>query len=253
MPKESRIIVKNMHTPIIDIETFEIVQNMLETRRGVRTKSYDWLLKGIMYCREWGKKMSLVPQKRKDGRILFYFRFNTYASNPSFHLCTPHSSNLEKTTSKVLEMIKEKCKEVLEEDRFIKIAQNKEALNLKNEIIVSEKNILKINQKIDKLYSEKFKGMFDDDDFQRIYANLKLERSENEDRVEKLRKKMGKQESADQIKKVIKQFYETKEITKLDLVSLVEKVEITEDKKITIKYKYNLLNQVLKDSLENAG
>lgn len=253
MPKESRIVVKNMHTPIIDIETFETVQSMLETRRGVRTKTYDWLLKGIMYCRECGKKMSLVPQKRPDGRTLFYFRCNTYASNPAFHLCTPHSSNLEKTTAQVLEMIKEKCKEVLEEDRFIKLAQNREGLNLKNEIMISEKNILEINQKIDKLYSDKFKGMFDDDDFQRIYANLKLERSQSEERVENLKKKAGKQESTDEIKKVIKQFYNAKEVTKLDLIALVEKVEITEDKKITIHYKYNILNQVFSENLENVG
>ena len=226
---------------------------MLEARRGVRTKTYDWLLKGIMFCRECGKKMSLVPQKRPDGRTLFYFRCNTYASNPAFHLCTPHSSNLEKTTAQVLKIIREKCREVLEEDQFMKLAQNREGLNLKNEIIISERNILEINQKIDKLYSDKFKGMFDDDDFQRIYTNLKKERSENEERVENLKKKVGKQESTDEIKKVIKHFYQSKEITKLDLLSLVDKVEITEDKKITVHYKYNLLNQILTDGLENVG
>ena len=253
MPKESRIIVKNMHTPIIDLETFEIVQAMLDARRGVRTKSYDWLLKGVIYCRECGKKMSLVPQKRPGGKTLFYLRCNTYASNPSFHLCTPHSSNLEKTTSQVLEMIRQKCKMVLEEERFMKIAQNREALNLKNELIVSEKNIAEINDKIDKLYSEKFKGMFDDDDFQRIYNNLKKERSECEARLENLRKKIGKQESADEIKKIIKQFYDCKEVTRIDLISLVDKVEINEDKKISVHYKYNLLNQVLSDGLEDVS
>ena len=253
MPKENRIIVKNMHTPIIDIETFEIVQDMLETRRGVRTKTYDWLLKGIIYCRECGKKMSLVPQKRPDGRTLFYFRCNTYASNPAFHLCTPHSSNLEKTTKAVLDMIKAKCKEILEEEKFMKIAQNREVLDMKNEIIISEKNILEINSKIDELYSEKFKGMFDDGDFQRIYSNLKKEREKNEERVENLKKRIGKQESTDEIKKVIKQFYNNKEITRLDLISLVDKVEITEDKKISIHYKYNLLNQDISDNLADVG
>jgi len=78
-----------------------------------------------------------------------------------------------------------------------------------------------IVSKIDKLYSDKFKGVFDDDDFQRIYANLKEERSENEKRVENLRRKAGKQESADEIKRVIKNFYDTKEVTKLDLISLI--------------------------------
>ena len=32
MPKEERIIVKNMHTPLIDQETFDIVQDMIKSR-----------------------------------------------------------------------------------------------------------------------------------------------------------------------------------------------------------------------------
>lgn len=251
MPKENRIIVKNMHTPIIDLETFEIVQRMIETRKGVRTKSYDWLLKGIIHCRECGKKLSIVPQKRKDGKNVFYFRCNTYACNPAFHLCTPHSSNLEKTTSQVLDIIRSKCKEVLDEERFLKIAQNKEALDLKNEIMISEKSIMEINKKIEKLYTEKFKGLFDDEDFQRIYSNLKKERCENEKNIEKLKKKIESQESSDEIKKKIKKFLESKEITKIDLIDLVDKVEITEEKRINITYKYNLLNNFLKESLDD--
>ena len=149
-------------------------------------------------------------------------------------------------------MIKEKCKEVLDEEKFMKIAQNKESLDLKNEIIISERKIVEINSKIDELYTEKFKGMFDDDDFQRIYNNLKIERSLNEKRIEDLKKRLGKQESTDEIKKTIKNFYECKEITKAELLSLVDRVEITEDKRISIHYKYNLLNQILSDGLENA-
>lgn len=254
MPKENRIVVKNMHTPIIDLDTFELVQEMIETRRGVRTKNYDWLLKGILYCRECGKKMSIIPQRRPDGRTLFYFRCNTYASNPAFHLCTPHSSNLEKTTNEVLSIIKKKCKEILDQEKVMKIAQNKETLDLKNEIIISEKKVLEINSKIDELYSEKFKGMFDDDDFQRIYSNLKKERSLSEERVETLKKRLGKQESTDEIKKIIKNFYNCKEVTKLDLISLVDRIEITEDKRISIHYKYNILNQIVSENLiENVG
>ncbi len=49
MPKEDRIIVKNMHTTIIDEETFNIVQDMIKSRTSTRVKSYDWLLKGLVY------------------------------------------------------------------------------------------------------------------------------------------------------------------------------------------------------------
>ena len=80
MPKEDRIVKKGMHTPIIDEETFNIVQDMIKSRAGVRTKSYDWLLKGLVYCKECEKKLSIVPQKKKT-KTTFYLRCNTYACN----------------------------------------------------------------------------------------------------------------------------------------------------------------------------
>ena len=80
MPKEDRIIVKGMHTPIIDEETFNIVQDMIKSRTSVRTKTYDWLLKGIITCKECGKKLSVVPQKHPN-KTTFYLRCNTYACN----------------------------------------------------------------------------------------------------------------------------------------------------------------------------
>ncbi len=251
MPKESRIIVKNKHTPIIDEDTFEIVQDMIKTRKGVRTKTYDWLLKGLIYCRECGKKLSVVPQIRKN-KTLFYFRCNTYACNAHLKLCTPHSSNLEKTTNIIIDMIKQKCKDILDEDRYMKLAQNREALNLRNEITILQKNIIDINRRVDKLYEDKYKGVFDDDDFIRLYMNLKNDRVFSEERIEQLRKREQKQESTDEIKKVLKEFLECEEITKSHLISLVEKIEINEQKKITIQYKYGLLNQIIKDSLEDV-
>ena len=63
MPKEDRIIVEEMHQAIVDKETFDIVQDLIKSRTSVRTKTYDWLLKGLITCKECGKKLSVVPQK----------------------------------------------------------------------------------------------------------------------------------------------------------------------------------------------
>jgi hypothetical protein len=52
IPKEERIVVKNMHEAIIDEETFEIVQDLIKSRTRVRTRSYDFLLKGLINCKE---------------------------------------------------------------------------------------------------------------------------------------------------------------------------------------------------------
>ena len=76
-----------------------------------------------------------------------------------------------------------------------------------------------------------------------MYAKLKKERTDSEEMIKKLKEKKDKQESTDEIKQALRNFLNCKEITKLELLSLVNKVEINEQKKITIHYKYNLLNK----------
>ncbi len=259
MPKEDRIIVKGMHTPIIDEETFNIVQDMIKSRTGVRTKSYDWLLKGLVCCKECGKKLSLVPQKHPN-KTTFYLRCNTYASNTQLGLCTPHSNNLEKVTDFVIEQIKKRCREFLNEEKYTKIANTskdkiiKDRFNVKNEILILEKKVKDINKRIDKLYEDKYNGLFEDEDFTRLYSKQIENRKQAEERIKQLQELEEKEDSSIDINKLVSDFVNMKEITRTMLVSLVDKIEISENKEITIHYKFNILNMGNEDNkLQNVG
>lgn len=259
MPKEDRIIVKDMHTPIIDEETFNIVQDMIKSRTGVKTKSYDWLLKGLVCCKECGKKLSLVPQKHPN-KTTFYLRCNTYASNTQLGLCTPHSNNLEKVTDFVIEQIKKRCREFLNEEKYTKIANTskdkiiKDRFNVKNEILILEKKVKDINKRIDKLYEDKYNGLFEDEDFTRLYLRQIENRKQAEERIKQLQELEEKEDSSIDINKLVSDFVNMKEITRTMLVSLVDKIEISENKEITIYYKFNILNMRKEDNkLQNVG
>lgn len=258
MPKEDRIVVKGMHTPIVDEETFNIVQDMIKSRTATRVKSYDWLLKGLVCCKECGKKLSLVPQKHPN-KTTFYLRCNTYASNTQLGLCTPHSNNLEKVTDFVIEQIKSRCKEFLDEEKYSILANTskdkimKNKYNVKNEILILEKKIKDINKKIDKLFEDKYSGLFEEEDFTRIYAKQIETRKDTEERIKQL-KAMEEEDSSVDINKLVKDFVNMKEITRTMLVSLVDKIEISENKEITIYYKFNILNmRKLENRLENVS
>jgi hypothetical protein len=259
MPKEDRIIVKGMHTPIIDEETFNIVQDMIKSRTSTRVKSYDWLLKGLVTCKECGKKLSLVPQKHPN-KTTFYLRCNTYACNTQLHLCTPHSNNLEKVTNFVLEQIRTRCKDFLNEDNYSKLADKskekimKDKYNVKNEILILEKKVKDINKRIDKLYEDKYKGLFEDEDFTRIYTKQIETRKDATERISQLKELEQKEDSSVDINKLVKDFVNMNEITRTMLVSLVDKIEISESKEITIYYKFNILNMRSVDNeLKNAS
>ena len=247
MPMEERIIVEDMHEPLVDKETFNIVQDLIKSRTGVRTKSYDWLLKGLLTCKECGKKLSIVPQKHPN-KTTFYVRCNTYACNTHLHLCTPHSNNLEKLTNYVIEQIKTRCNEFLDENKYMQVANSskdkilKDRFNFKNEILVLEKKLKDIDKMIDKLYEDKCKGLFEDEDFTRIYSKQIEMRKDTNERIKCLQKQIENEDSSVDINKLVKDFVELKEITRTMMVSLIDRIEVSEDKKITIYYKFNILN-----------
>ncbi len=247
MPKEERTIVKGMHTPLVDEETFNIVQDMIKSRTSTRVKSYDWLLKGLLTCKECGKKLSIVPQKHPN-KTTFYVRCNTYACNTHLHLCTPHSNNLEKLTNYVLEQIKTRCNEFLDENKYMQVANSskdkilKDRFNFQNEIKVLEKKLKDIGKIIDKLYEDKCKGLFEDEDFSRIYSKQTELRKETTERIKYLEKQLEREDSSVDINKLVKDFVELKEITRTMMVSLIDRIEVSEDKEITIYYKFNILN-----------
>lgn len=247
MPMEERTIVKGKHTPLIDEETFNIVQDMIKSRTSTRVKSYDWLLKGLLTCKECGKQLSIVPQKHPN-KTTFYVRCNTYACNTHLHLCTPHSNNLEKLTNYVMEQVKARCREFLDENMYMNVANSskdtilKDRLNFKNEILVLEKKIKDIDKIIDKLYEDKCKGLLEDEDFTRLYSKQTEMRKNINDRIKCLQKQIENEDSLVDINKLIKDFVGLKEITRTMLVSLVDRIEVSEDKEITIYYKFNILN-----------
>ena len=247
MPMEERIIVEDMHEPLVDKETFNIVQDLIKSRTGVRTNTYDWLLKGLLTCKECGKKLSIVPQKHPN-KTTFYVRCNTYACNTHLHLCTPHSNNLEKLTNYVIEQIKTRCNEFLDETKYMQVANFskdkilKDRFNVKNEILILEKKLKDIDKMIDKLYEDKCKGLFEDEDFARLYSKQIEMRKDTNERIKCLQKQIENEDSSVDINKLVKDFVELKEITRTMMVSLIDRIEVSEDKEITIYYKFNILN-----------
>ncbi len=246
VPKNERIVIPNKHTPLVDKETFDIVQDMIKSRTATRVKSHDWLLKGLVCCKECGKKLSVVEQKHPHKTTL-YLRCNTYATNTHLGLCTPHSNNLEKVTDIVISQIKKRCMEFLEEERYQRIAQKSmnnlnSKFSIPKQIELLEKQVKQVNIKIDDLYDRKFTKEMEEEDYTRMYEKYTLERAELKQKIQELKEEELKPQKIVDVKKIVKEFVSFKEVTREMLVSLVDRIEISQDKEITIYYKFNILN-----------
>lgn len=243
------IVKEGMHEPLVDKETFDIVQNLIKSRTRVRTNKYDWLLKGLVECEECGKKLSICCHKHKtDDEYTAYLRCNTYASNTNKGFCTPHTNNLAKVTEIILEEIRERLKQFLEEEDFnssaitLRKKINTRKNMIKNEISSLNKQLVDLNKKIDKIYDDKVSGIIMENDFKRLYDKFSDNRVSIEKTIQELEKTSEEEEKVVDIVKIVKQFLKMKEISKPMIISLVDKIIINEQKEITIHYKFRILN-----------
>ena len=75
---ENWVVVEGTHEPLVDVETFRKVGMLLDSRRHTRSRTYDFLLKGIIYCHECGYPLGVLNRKTRRGEDELYFVCRTY-------------------------------------------------------------------------------------------------------------------------------------------------------------------------------
>ena len=65
--RENWVVVENTHEPLIDKETFQKVRMLVNSRRHTRSRTYDFLLKGLIFCHECGYPMAVLNRPPVSG------------------------------------------------------------------------------------------------------------------------------------------------------------------------------------------
>ena len=91
MPKEEWIIVENTHEPIIDKETWEKAQSLLQKRtRELDLETNKNIFAGFVKCGDCGRAMTKNMWRRADGSKTYSLYCGTYKRNGKQY-CTPHT------------------------------------------------------------------------------------------------------------------------------------------------------------------
>ena len=95
---------------------------------------------------------------------------------------------------------------------------------------------------LDRMYMDKLSGLLSDDDFKRIYLKVKADRSNLEGQLKELEKKKESPAKAeDEANALVQRFRESACASRELLVSLIERIELSEDKQIYIKFRFKQL------------
>lgn len=246
--RENWIVVEGTHEPLVDAETFRKVRMLVESRKHTRSRTYDFLLKGLIFCHECGYPLATLNRKNAAGEERLFFVCRTYQRFTKAGICTCHSIKEQTVTEAVLAKVREVCQAYLDADKLLPMAQKavgdaRAADSTEAEMQSLQTRIDTMTANLDKMYMDKLSGILSEDDFQRIYLKVKAERSKLEGQRKELEKKKESPAKAeDEANALVQRFIDRSCTSRELLVSLIERIELSEDKQLYIKFRFKQLN-----------
>lgn len=244
------VVVEGTHEPLVDVETFRKVRALVLSRKHTRSRTYDFLLKGLIFCHECGCPLAVLNRKNARGEDVLYFVCRTYQRFTKAGVCTCHSIKERTVTDAVIAKVREVCRAHLNPDELLSIAEKTmEEQQRKNaektDLPSIEARIDSLTANLDRMYTDRLSGLLPEADFQRIFGRIKLEREQLEEKRRELeRRQKSPVHRADRAGELVQRFIETEGKNRELLVSLIERVELTEEKEIIIKFRFHELEAI---------
>lgn len=234
LPKEEWIIIQNTHEPIIEKEVFYIVQNIINKNQKGQ-KQNDYLLKGLLYCKECKHRLSVIKSRDKKRLYLSCSYYRKYSKQK---LCTPHTMNYEKLEKYLLEKITSICEQQISNEEIKKLLEKQKKRKRKKtkEIELEKDKIRKVEEALKYSYIDKAKGNITKKEYEEIKKTLLLEKSTYEEKIKEWEKPKSNQN-----KNKVETFLKKDILNRIFLTNLIDKIYITEDKKIEIYFKIKSL------------
>ena len=268
------IIFENTHEPIIDAETWHLVQKLRRrTRRKLANGSYSHRLSGLVYCADCGKRLSYSSpqsQHRPDGKTYdadSSFRCPTYKS--MYGECTMHyikSSTLDKLVDeavrKIARYVLRNEQAFLEQVRVLTSADQKHTQSEdKKELVNIKKRIAELDNYIKRLYEGNASGKIPDRQFEKLMAQYDSEQQELEERVKEIEASIHEiqqeSENGQQFVRLVQKYRDLTEIDQTALNEFIDKVVVheatggrTADRSQQIDIYFNFIGQFMVEDTE---
>lgn len=237
------IITKNTVPAIIDENTFHYAQLLYKSNKNKQSNQKDLLLKGIVFCKECNHTIGfreVISNTKKYGhKKIIYGNCNYYLKHKKYQICTPHSIKYEELETIILEQLKqisyhlnpEKIYKTLEK-AFNNNDQQQEFQKEKNNL---EQNIKLEQIKLDNLYEDKLSGFITQDRYIKMNNIIQEKIKKLHQNLEEinLRENRPKQNYQDYFYEIYQKYLSSKNF----IVSIIDKILLSEDGTIEIHYR----------------
>lgn len=236
--KEEWIRVENTHESIISKEVFTIANTMLKRDlNNSRGKDKIDIFIGMLFCKECGSSLIRRTVKYKEREEVFYIcsKYNKEKS------CTRHSikeETLIKAVSKIMKFYIE-----FNENLYSKVQRIDINKNLKdNQIPILKREKAMTEELLSSLYLDLKEDVISKEEYQLFRKNYTEKLTKLDESIEyRLKKQEYTKEKIDKNKSWIidiNKYKNLSEIDRLSVVMLIDKIFISEDKTIDVRFNH---------------
>ena len=248
VPEDEWTIFENTHEPIIDQQTFDLVQKI---RGNVRRYPDGWgeaaPLTGLLYCADCGGKMYV--HRTNNSKRISQYTCSQYSKVPVGKLCTTqHRINEDVVLSLVSEMLKA-IAEYAKHDRaeFVRVVQEAQSSQQTAEVRKQRTRLATAKQRVSelevllcKIYEDNILGKLSDSRYATLDAQYEKEQSELTAEISALEKAIKSYEKhekdADRFIALIDKYENFDKLTIAMLNEFIEKILVHErDRKGSIQ------------------
>ena len=248
VPEDEWTIFENTHEPIIDQQTFDLVQKI---RGNVRRYPDGWgeaaPLTGLLYCADCGGKMYV--HRTNNGKRISQYTCSQYTKVPCGTLCkTQHRINEDVVLSLVSEMLKA-IAEYAKHDRaeFVRVVQEAQSSQQTTEVRKQRTRLATAKQRVSelevllcKIYEDNILGKLSDSRYATLDAQYAKEQAELTAEISALEKAVKSYEThekdADRFIALIDKYENFDKLTIAMLNEFIEKILVHErDRKGSIQ------------------
>ncbi|NCB93781.1 MAG: recombinase [Clostridia bacterium] len=241
VPENEWIRVENTHDPLIEVDTFERVQELLKLDTRAAENKGSNIFSGLVQCADCGQNM-IRRMSRVGNNKRYYLHCSTYKNKLG---CSAHLVSEVKLTAVVLESIQkqiekkavlEKVLDAIRQDPLLerkKLAESEHLAMLEREI--GRYRMLRMQ-----LYEDRNAGIISEEDYLEFSGSFtrKLDEAIVRKKQAEERMKAFCEEKELECLTVFKKYKGVKELDRRMLVELIDFIEIQDKKHFTIHFRF---------------
>lgn len=245
------ISVEKTHEPLVDEETFRIIKEKRKERKrtsNIKTDRPRRILEGIIFCKECSNRISV---QCRNG--YWTMNCNRYSRDPIRGRCTSHFFPYDYFEGQVLKQLKDLLNTLFSEfdiddlnNEIIKRSNyNTDSLTIKKEKYIKEKE--KLSNAIQTIYQDRIEGNITIEQYKMLAVPYEKKINEINESLESIEVEIIKiKQSSSKIPNYTKKIKKLLDIEKpnRDLIqTLIERIDVDENRNINIKFKYDILDE----------